>query len=107
MLHGQARDCWVQGLARSFPNQQECLFPGRVAGQPIGVKALQKRMKKLGIEAQGARNTAVLNLARDVPVSVLADLLGITAATAERWRELAGGNWTTYAPIGGYRKSPR
>jgi len=100
MLHGQARDRWVQGLAKSFPNQQDWLFPGRVAGQPIGMKALQERMKKLGIEARGARNTAVLNLARDVPASVLADLLGITAATAERWRELAGGNWTTYAPIG-------
>lgn len=107
MLHGQARDRRVQGLAKSFPNQQDWLFPGRVAGQPIGVKALQGRMKKLGIQARGARNTAVLNLARDVPASVLADLLGITAATAERWRELAGGNWTTYAPIGGYRKSPR
>lgn len=36
-------------------------------------------------------------LARDVPPSVLCDLLGISTTTAERWREHAGGTWTAYA----------
>jgi hypothetical protein len=40
-------------------------------------------------------------LAREVPPTILADLLGLTPETADKWRQHAGGNWTTYAPIAG------
>jgi hypothetical protein len=31
------------------------------------------------------------------PPAIFASLIGINTATAVRWTELAGGNWTTYA----------
>jgi len=58
---------------------QDWLFPGRRAGQPIGDKGLSRRLTKLGIPVRGARNSALLELAREVPPSILA---------GARWREL-------------------
>lgn len=73
------------------------LFPGRRHGQPMSAGAMQRRVTKYGITARAARNTALLELARDVPAAVIADLLGIHPGTAERWRRVAAGEWVTYA----------
>lgn len=94
---GSSPDPTILGLAQSFPSGQQWLFPGRRAGQPIGDKGLWRRLTKLGIPIRGARNSALLELARDVPPSILADLLGLTPEAVDRWRELAGGSWTSYA----------
>lgn len=94
---GNAPDPTVLGLAQSFPTEQPWLFPGRRAGQPIGDKGLWRRLTTLGIPIRSARNTALLELARDVPPSILADLLGLTPEAVDRWRKLAGGSWTAYA----------
>jgi len=93
---GSAPDAATLGLAQSFPAGQEWLFPGRRAGQPIGDKGLARRLTTLGIPVRGARNSALLELAREVPPSILADLLGLTPEAVDRWRALAGGNWTGY-----------
>lgn len=93
---GEASDPTSLGLAQSFRNGQEWLFPGRRAGQPIGDKGLSRRLPKLGIPVRGARNSALLELAREVPPSILADLLGLTPQVVDRWRHLAGGSWTAY-----------
>jgi len=77
------------------------LFPGRRAGLPLGDKGLHRRLAKIGVPPRRARNTALLELAREVPPGIIADLLGLTPKTADKWRDLAGGNWTTYAPVGG------
>jgi len=62
-----APDPALVGLAQSFPLGQDWLFPGRRAGQPIGDKGLSRRLTKLGIPVRGARNSALLELAREVP----------------------------------------
>lgn len=93
---GSAPDAATLGLAQSFPAGQQWLFPGRRAGQPIGDKGLSRRLTALGIPVRGARNSALLELAREVPPSILADLLGLTPEAVDRWRELAGGSWTSY-----------
>src|SRR5664280_520247 len=77
------------------------LFPGRRAGLPLGDKGLHRRLAKIGVPPRRARNTALLELAREVPPGNIADLLGLPPQTADKWRDLAGGNWTTYAPVGG------
>ncbi len=97
---GSAADPTTLGLARSFTTGQQWLFPGRRADQPIGDKGLSRRLTTLGIPVRGARNSALLELAREVPPSILADLLGLTPEAVDRWRELAGGNWTTYISHG-------
>jgi hypothetical protein len=86
----------VVGLAHSFPNEQDWLFPGRRAGQPIGDKGLNRQLSKMGIPARSAGNTAPLELARDAPTAILADILGVAPETAVKWRQLAGGSWTIY-----------
>ena len=93
---GSASDPTTLGLAQSFPRGQQWLFPGRRAGQPIGDKGLWRRLTTLGIPIRGARNSALLELARDVPPSILADLLGLTPEAVDRSREPAGGSWTVY-----------
>ncbi|MEP6463815.1 MAG: hypothetical protein ABJC62_10460 [Frankiaceae bacterium] len=98
---GRVHDATVAGLAHSFPRADDWLFPGRRAGQPIGDKGLHRRLTNMGIPPRRARNTALLELAREVPPAILADLLGLTPETADKWRQLAGGNWSIYAPIAG------
>ncbi|GAB2681106.1 hypothetical protein [Thalassiella azotivora] len=96
---GRSRDPHVAGLGQSVAHDQDWLFPGRRAGQPITSKGLHRRLTAMGVPARRARNTALLELAREVPPAVLADLLGLHPATADKWRQLGGGNWTSYAGI--------
>jgi hypothetical protein len=39
----------------------------------------------------------MMHLARQLPASVLADLLNLHATTACRWVDAAGGDWNNYA----------
>lgn len=97
---GHARDPHVRGLTLAF-RTNDWLFPGRNPGTPITTKGMHRRLRTVGVPARQARSTALLNLAREVPPAILADLLGINPTTAERWRQLAGGDWSTYAAIRG------
>lgn len=94
---GRIHDANVAGLAQSFPRTDDWLFPGRRAGLPISDKGLHRRLTKLGVPPRRARNTALLELAREVPPAILADLLGLAPETADSCRQLAGGSWTSYA----------
>jgi len=53
----------------------------------------------MGVPARSEGNTATLELARDVPTAIMADLLGVSPETAVNWRQLAGGSWTTCASV--------
>lgn len=54
-------------------------------------------LKRLGIPIRPARQAALLQLARQVPAPVLADLLGISITNATGWVARAGGTWHHYA----------
>ncbi|MEU4239693.1 hypothetical protein [Actinoplanes sp. NPDC026619] len=43
--------------------------------------------------ARGGRNTALINLAADLPAPILANLLGPHIATAVRWTKYACRDW--------------
>lgn len=58
---------------------------------------LARRLLRVGVDCRASRNTALLQLAAEVPAAVLADLLGLNPNTAIKWVQLAGGNWTRYA----------
>lgn len=94
---GTADSVMTGGVARAFGQQQSWLFNGRGGSKPLGAAALSRRLRHLGIEARKSRNTALLALARDVPPSVMADLLGISGTSADRWRQVAGAAWAEYA----------
>ena len=51
---------------------------------------LSQRLDQLGVAPRQARNSALLDLAEHLAAPVIADTLGITIATAEHWRALAG-----------------
>lgn len=74
----------------------EWLFPGRQAGRHQHPEYLRVRLRRLGINCRVQRRAALLQLASEVPASVLADMLNIAPSTAAKWVEWAGGNWTSY-----------
>ncbi|MFL6119670.1 hypothetical protein [Actinophytocola sp.] len=73
------------------------LFPGGAAGRPISARQLMRRLHRLGIHARLSRNTALMNLAAQLPASVLSDLLNLHVGTATAWNELAGNTRSGYA----------
>jgi hypothetical protein len=73
------------------------LFPGGAPGLPLTSSHLMPRLQKLGIRARPARNTALFDLAGQIPAVVLSKLLGIHINTAVRRTEQAGAPGATYA----------
>lgn len=86
-LRGECRKC---GVGRG-------LFPGRHAGRPISALNLANRMRAMGIEPRSMRNTVRAQLATSIPAAMFGEILGISPATATRWRAIANGNWAAYA----------
>ena len=69
------------------------LFPSHEPGRPIGEQALSRRMKAIGVECNGARRAALLQLAGRVPAAIVADLLGVHVSTATQWAQMSGRPW--------------
>jgi hypothetical protein len=74
----------------------EWLFPGRQAGRHQHPDYLRVRLGNLGIDCRAQRRAALLQLASEVPASVLADVVSLAPSTAAGWVDWAGGNWTNY-----------
>lgn len=53
----------------------------------------------MGIRTAAAQTAAALQLARDIPAPVLADLLGWSVERAEDWASAAAHDWTTYPEL--------
>ena len=56
-----------------------------------------RRLNRLGIRARLSRNTALMDLAAQLPATVLSDLLNLHTGTATAWNELAGNTRSGYA----------
>ncbi|WP_128429345.1 hypothetical protein [Streptomyces cyaneus] len=72
------------------------LLPGHSPGRPRNPLGLADTLRRHGLPARAARNTAMTDALVALPPMVIADLLGIHPKTAERWATLAGGNWSDY-----------
>ncbi|MGW7594861.1 hypothetical protein [Streptomyces rubiginosohelvolus] len=66
------------------------LFPGRFPGQHLSRARLTHRLQALGVRPRMARNTALVELASELPAVVVSRLLGIHQNTADTWKRLAG-----------------
>lgn len=75
------------------------LFKGRRAGRHLTTATIRGPLARRGINLRAARNVALMNLARDLPPSVLAELLGISIYAAERWSTHSGHDWTDYPRV--------
>lgn len=78
------------------PGDARWLFPGGAPGRPVSPTHLAKRLRALGIHVHRARNRAMLDLAGQLPPSVLADLLGFHPVTAAGWAYRAAGDRAAY-----------
>jgi hypothetical protein len=85
----------TSALGRSMP-RTPWLFPGRSPGGHISPNRLSYKLMHHGIHARAARNAALLTLAADLPVPVLADLLGLHVTTAARWARYVQRDWAAY-----------
>ncbi len=79
------------------PSRSAWLFTGRQPDRPLHPHHLRSRLGDLGIPARATRNAALLQLAAEVPATVLADLLGLHPTTAIGWVKAASGDWSRYA----------
>jgi hypothetical protein len=96
-----ARDvrCLLAELAKRSPRMlrdPQWLFPGAMRSRPIGELVLSRRMKHMGIECNGARRAALLELAGRLPAAIVSDLLGVHVTTATQWAQISGRPWSDY-----------
>lgn len=73
------------------------LFPGGQPGRPISAGHLRQRLTMIGVHPRQARNSALSQLAAELPAAILARLLGIDISVAVAWQRISGGDWMTYA----------
>jgi hypothetical protein len=73
------------------------LFPGGQPGRPISTAQLTHRLNNLGVRPNQARNTALLQLATEIPAAILARTLGIHTDVAVAWQRHSAGDWAAYA----------
>jgi hypothetical protein len=84
-------------------NRGDWLFQGGIPGRPITAEQLRLRLAEHDIVLRPTRNGALMQLASQVPASVLADLLGLHTNTAVEWVRNSRGDWSRYAAQGAQR----
>jgi hypothetical protein len=84
-------DVPVAGGRRRLPSHHRAL-PDSL----VGVTTLTRRLRQHGIEPRQACNTALAAWASDLPLAVLASLLGVHIQTAVNWASHTRRDWTTY-----------
>ncbi|MER7540119.1 hypothetical protein ABTX77_35870 [Streptomyces sp. NPDC097704] len=88
-LDGYLRTLHAEAMARDTAAER-WLFPGRFPAQHLSSGRLIKRLRLLGIRSRMARNTALIELASELPAVIVSRLLGIHQSTADTWQRLAG-----------------
>ncbi|MFI6362146.1 LIM domain-containing protein [Nocardia sp. NPDC050630] len=79
------------------PDTVTWLFPGGRPGRPLSAERLIERLHDLGIRPSEARNTALFQLATELPAAILARMLGIHISVAANWQQVSSGDWMSYA----------
>ena len=67
------------------PDSPRWLFPGLTPGRPTSQNGFAVKLRTIDLDARPARNAALIALAGTLPTPVLADVLGLSTTTAERW----------------------
>lgn len=75
------------------------LFPGYRPGEHIHPNTLMDRLRALGIDLLGARNTALRELVAQVPAPVVAEMLGYSNQVAQKHADLAAEPFSRYAGL--------
>ena len=83
------------GTAEQLPTTW--LFAGGHAGKALSPTSLGNRLRAIGIEPRKLRLSATEQLARELPPSVLAGILGLNVHTVAQHTLKANGQWANYA----------
>lgn len=75
------------------------LFPGQHAGRPLAGASLVSKLVAHEIPARISRNSALLNLASDLPAAVLSSLLGLSETAAVRWVHRTKRDWHAFLQV--------
>ena len=75
----------------------EWLFPGYRQGEHLHPGTVMLRLRQLGIDLLGARNTALRELVAQMPAPIVAEMLGYGDHVVHRHAELAAQPWSRYA----------
>lgn len=79
--------------------QSPWLFPGTRAGQPLHPNGIMDRLRSLGIDLRGARNTALDEQLLVSPPPLVADALGYSHQIAFLHADAAGDAWSRYVNL--------
>ena len=72
------------------------LFPGQNPGKHLDTQTMMHRLRNLGINLLGARNSALRNLVAEIPPPVVAHLLGYSNSCTQYHAQLAAQPWSRY-----------
>ena len=72
------------------------LFPSNRPGRHLDPQFIMKRLRNLGVNLLGARNTALQSLVVEVPPPLVAELLGHSYNVTQRDAQIAGQTWAGY-----------
>jgi integrase len=86
--------------------ERSWLFHGVTPGRPLSESGLRRHLENAGIHTRAAHNTALIELAADLPALVVAETLGIHIETAVRWSKYAGRDWADYLAARGSEQRP-
>jgi hypothetical protein len=81
------------------------LFPGGRSGRHLSPSQMGVRLRRIGVSPRIARNTALIELAGELPAAVLAKLLGFSIKRAVTWNIEAGNTRPRYAAAVARRSS--
>lgn len=79
------------------PDEEAWLYPAKRLGQPLSPRDLLGRLRTLDISPTLGRNTALMEMAAELPAALLARMLGISVDRATRWAHDAGNTRPGYA----------
>lgn len=86
-------------LRTAAGTQSSWLFPGTRAGQPLHPNGIMDRLRSLGIDLRGARNTALDEHLLASPPPIVADALGYSHQIAFIHADNAGDAWSRYVNL--------
>lgn len=88
-----------RGQASYASHPDRWLFPGGLPGKHLVTENIRSQLVALGIQPSTARKAAMFQLAAEMPVPILAELLGLAPTTATRWAALSARDWSQYAAM--------
>jgi hypothetical protein len=72
------------------------LFPSSRPGRHIDPQAIMHRLRWLGVNLLGSRNTALQELVSEIPAPLVAEMLGYSDQVTQRHAAEAGNAWARY-----------